>query len=103
MYFITKQGDTRTALKARLYPVEGSMSEVTQVDFRMSDRFFKEQINRQVNVYSDPDVTVIFSAEEADRYGKFLGEFNLHFTDGRIETIPKDKHITIIFVRKAGE
>ena len=103
MRFNTKRGDTRTALKATLTPVDAVFTDVATVDFRMCTRQFENVINRAVNVFSAPDVTVVFTASEIDREGVFLGEFKLTFTDGRIETIPKEDYIRIYIDKKAGD
>lgn len=103
MEFTTKQGDTRTALKATLTPVDGAFENVSKVFFCMSDTLFNEKINREVDVQDLPAVIVVFKADEIAEAGMYYGEFVVEYTDGKIETIPNNDYIKIKIGQRLGE
>ena len=100
--FQTKQGDTRTALKATLTPVE-TLENVSAIRFVMSTTLFKEIINRPVDAMNLPDVIVIFTPQEVAKAGLFLGEFVVEYDDDKIETFPNQGYINITIQKKLGE
>ena len=95
MIWETKQGDTRNALKATLTPVEGSLTDVDEVYFRMADKRYNNVIFRTVNIMDLPDVTVVFTEGEVEIPGSYYGEYKLVYDDGKIETVPKKGYIRI--------
>ncbi len=102
MQFVTKQGDTRNALKATLAPGQGELSNVASVKFRMSDTTFKNLINRHVDIDSLPVVVVIFTPGEVATHGNYLGEFVVTYNDGKVETFPNSSYIDIKILRNVG-
>ena len=103
--FITKQGNTRTALKATLTSVQGSvtLATVTGVEFIMCTTLFEKVIARPVDdAMNLPDVVVVFTEEELNNIGDFLGEFIVTYTDGKKERFPSDKYITIKILKNVG-
>lgn len=103
MQFVTKQDDTRTALKARLIPVQEPPSNVHEIRFRMATITHKTLIDRVVDEVDWPYVLVIFTPEEVKFHGLFLGEFVIIYNDGKRETVPNTGYITINILRKLGE
>lgn len=101
--FITKQGDTRTALKATLTTADGTFDTASKVYFRMADTVGNNRIRREVDVTDLPNVVVIFKAEEVAESGEFYGEFAIEYTDGKVETIPNNDYIHITIKRKMGD
>lgn len=94
MKFHTKQGDTRTALKATLLDASGAPVDLTgcTVRFRMSCK-----IDRQVQVLDAAagEVMMVFESEDVAKPGLFRAEFKVEYPDGRVETFPNSGHITV--------
>ena len=88
MEFITKQGDTRNALKAVLTPAYGDFSDATQIRFRMADIYHRNVIDRLVDVSELPVAIVVFASAEVATPGTYHGEFVVTYGDGKSETFP---------------
>ncbi len=95
MEFVTKQGNTYVALKATLESASGSFSAVSDVRFRMAEINHTLVIDRVVNVWSEPDATVVFTAKELEEAGTYLAEFVVEYNDGKKEHIPSDGYIKV--------
>lgn len=97
--FITKRGDTRTAIKATLKDATGQPVDLTgcQVKFIMSKQNGGAKINRDALVQDAANGVVwfVFEANEVDEIGTFKGEFEVTYGDGRVETFPNDGYIIV--------
>ncbi len=100
--FTTKVGNTRTALKAELEPVE-AFANVKEVWFSMSSLNFKNIIHRTVNIWDDPNATVVFTEAELKNPGTYYGEFHVEYDDGKVEKFPSEGYISIIINRATGK
>ena len=103
MQFVTKQGDTRTALKANLTTADGSTpTDVKNIKFRMADTTFTNKIFRPVDIEALPEVGVIFTAGEVSVPGSYYGEFVVEYNDDKIETFPNQGYIEIRILKNLG-
>ena len=102
MIFLTKQGDTRKALKATLNPAQGSFDNAEIVKFRMANTLFKNVIDRHVDIKELPEVGVVFTPQEVAEPGTFYGEFVITFDDGKSDTYPTEGYITIKIEKNTG-
>lgn len=95
MIFRTKQGDTRTAMRATMLDVNGSPVNLTgcAVRFRTGCA-----IDREVQVL-DPaagKVLVVFESADVAKPGIYRAEFAVTHPDGRVEKFPNSGYITIM-------
>ena len=101
--FTTKQGDTRTALKATLTTASGeALTDVASIKFRMSDTLYKNKIDRHVDIVALPEVAVIFTPAEVATEGNYYGEFVVEYTDSKVETFPNSGYINIKIEKNLG-
>lgn len=94
MRFYTKQGDTRTALKATLKEASGNPVNLTgcSVRFRMGCLIDRET---QVLDAAEGKVLVVFESADVAKPGIYKAEFVVEYPDGRKETYPNRGHITV--------
>jgi len=97
MQFITKVGNTRTALKAILDPVE-AFADVDKVYFTMYDLSYNEIVHREASSWDGEEATVVFQKAEL-KEGEYYGEFAVLYTDGKVEYFPSEGFIQIIIKR----
>ena len=102
MDFTTKVGDTKNALIATLEPAQGAVADIATVRFRMSDTLYNNKILREVDSRTSAEVTVNFTAAEVATEGHYLGEFEITYTDDKVETIPNEGYIKITIEKNVG-
>jgi hypothetical protein len=105
MIFVTKQGDTRTALRAQLLDGEGNPVDLTDslVYFRMSEfTNSTTRINRQALVQENGEVWFVFEKDEVSQPGIFKAEFHVEYPDGRKEVFPNSGYIKVTIEPSVG-
>ena len=97
--FITKRGDTSPALLYRLpvgncYPVFNFMGATVVFNMRLGDTVV---INRAAANFED-DRTLLYEWNDQDvaQEGRFEAEFEVTYSDGTVETFPKDGFIVVL-------
>lgn len=101
IFFHTKRGDTRTAIKATLKDAKEQPVDLTncRVKFIMTKIGGKTaKINREAIIKDAANgiVWFVFEANEVDEAGTYRAEFEVTYADGRVETFPNADYITII-------
>lgn len=103
--FITKQLDTRNALKAILKE-DGTAIDLTNctVNFILK-RGSSTIIDRTVTINdaASGEVWVVFSKDELDNPGRWQGEFVVTFDDGSKETFPNQGYLEVKIKDNIGE
>jgi hypothetical protein len=107
--FPIKTRDTDPALEVTLFDVDefGEKSPVqlgagTSVVFNMlkrDDLNGTPKVSRGPAVIQDPaagDVAYLWGASDTDTPGRFFGEFEVTFNDGRVRTYPREGYIRIV-------
>lgn len=95
MIFRTKQGDTRTALKATLLNAAGAAVDLTgcTVRFKMGCSIDREAQKLDAETGK---VLVVFESADVANPGIYRAEFAVTHPDGRVEKFPNSGHITIM-------
>jgi hypothetical protein len=99
-----KRNDTRDAIKATLSNESGPVNlDGATVRFLMSRRGVNK-IDRQSQIQDAAAgiVWVTFEIGDTDETGLFQAEFEVTFSDGRIETFPNDGFILIDIINDLG-
>jgi hypothetical protein len=99
-----KRNDTRDAIKATLSNESGLVNlDGATVRFLMSKRGVKK-IDRQAQIQDATAgiVWAVFETGDTDETGLFQSEFEVTFSDGRIETFPNDGFILIDIINDLG-
>lgn len=97
--FNIKQNDTRPAIQATLTAAASDV--ITSVQFRMSDKNGALKVNHSGGIVTQPSSTsggVVkyqWLTGDTDTAGDFRGEFEITFSDSRIETYPNRGYIAI--------
>lgn len=99
-----KQGDTRHAIRATLKTVHGVPIDLTgaRIMFKMYYRYVGIIINREATYEADGRVHVVFENGETDKAGMYEAEFEVMYTDGRIETFPHSGKMQIYIESRIG-
>ena len=112
-----KRNDNRIALEATLKKPDGTAEDLTDatVKFimragRFSNRYGKYEYNEEATINRAVDtvdaeagkVWMVFTTEELSTEGWYLAEFEATYQDGRVETYPNDKYITILIIKDLG-
>jgi hypothetical protein len=97
--FVTKRGDYRAAIKASLKDASGQPVNLANciAKFLMADLRGKVKVSRDAIIQDAVNgiVWFIFEANEVDEAGTFLGEFEVTYADGRVETFPNEGYMTV--------
>jgi hypothetical protein len=99
-----KRNDTRDAIKATLSNESGTVDLTgATVRFLMSRRGVNK-IDRQSQIQDAAAgiVWATFEIGDTDETGLFQAEFEVTFSDGRIETFPNDSFILIDIINDLG-
>lgn len=103
---VLKRGDTRTAIRATLLdpgglPVNlaGASVRFIMADFRGTVRIAREAVIADA---TQGKVWFVFEPTETDETGTFRGEFEVRFSDGRLETYPNSGYLTIEIIPDLG-
>jgi transcriptional/translational regulatory protein YebC/TACO1 len=99
-----KRNDTRDAIKATLSNESGPVNLTgATVRFLMSRRG-SIKVNRQAQIQDTVAgiVWMVFEQGDTDEQGLFQAEFEVSFSDGRIETFPSDGFILIDIINDLG-
>lgn len=104
MKIAIKQGDTRHAIRATLKTVNGVPVDLTnaRVVFKMHSRYVGTFINREATYETDGRVRFVFENGETDKAGMYDGEFQVTYTDGRVETFPHSGKLQIYIETRIG-
>jgi len=96
--FYIKQGDTRPAIKAQLYN-DSSEVDLTGATVRF---IMGGVVDAAATVTSALTGAVQYQWETADTVdaGSFEGEFEVTFSDGRIETYPNNGYLDILITEQ---
>lgn len=99
-----KQGDTRHAIRATLKTVDGVPIDLTgaKIIFKMSNRYEGLTINREAAYETDGKVHFVFEGAETDKAGMYEAEFEVTYTDGRVETFPHSGKIQVYIEKRIG-
>lgn len=104
MTITIKRNDTRDAIKATLSNESGPVDlTAATVRFLMSKRG-TVKVDRQAELQDAPNgvVWMTFETGDTDETGLFQAEFEVTFTDGRIETFPSDGFILVNIINDLG-
>lgn len=94
-----KQGDTGIGLKATLSNDDGHINLTnSSVLFLMNEHEIQSVIVNEEN----GEVEVIFNKIHTSKAGIFNAEFEVQFSDGRVETYPNDGYLQIKIMRDLG-
>lgn len=99
--FKIKQGDTRPTLEAQLLDEKRQprdLSLVDTVEFHMRDVDTQEVVvNGTGSVLNESEGKVIYewSEGDTDTLGRHDGEFEVHYSNGTVETFPNNDFIDI--------
>lgn len=98
--FQIKKGDTRPAIQATISAAATDV--LTTVLFYMSDKTGAHKVNagagtivQQPSASQQAQVKYQWQAGDTDTAAVYNGEFEVTFNDGRIETYPNKKYLTI--------
>lgn len=99
-----KQGDTRHAIRATLKTVDSVPVDLTgaRIVFKMSNRYEGLAINREAVYETDGKVHFVFEGTETDKAGMYESEFEVTYTDGRVETFPHSGRIQVYIEKRIG-
>ena len=99
-----KQGDTRHAIRAALKTVDDVPVDLngTKITFKMFNRYEGLVINREAIYETDGKVHFVFEVNETDKAGMYEAEFEVMYTDGRIETFPHSGKMQIYIESRIG-
>ena len=103
--FVTKQKDTRNALKAILKE-DGEAVDLTGCNVKFVMKWGNETaIDRSatINDASVGEVWVVFTEDELDNPGRWKGEFIVTFAGGKKETYPNQDSLEIKILSNLGE
>lgn len=98
--FYIKQGDTRPTLTRQLLDEDGEPVDVTgaTVRFTLEDPSGAVVVTEQLcTVLDGPTGEVAYEWQpgDTDRDGAHLGEFEVTYADGGVQTFPNPKQLTI--------
>lgn len=99
-----KQGDTRHAIQAILKKANGTPVNLSEA----SVRFLMGVGNRKIiegyaQLTSTPgEVWYVFNDGETDKPGYYRAEFIVTYKDGKVETFPHDKAISVRINERIG-
>lgn len=103
---VIKRNDTRTAIRATLLGPDRNPVDLTDatVRFLMADHKGTLKVNRDVWIQNAPggEVWVVFEPGETDTVGLYRAEFEVTFSDGRVETYPNDRYFFVQIVPDLG-
>lgn len=104
MRIAIKQGDTRHAIRATLKTVNGAPIDLTgaHIVFKMSSRYIGTLISREATYETDGKVHFVFEAGETDKVGMYEAEFEVTYTDGRVETFPHSGKLQVYIETRIG-
>lgn len=107
MDFGLKQGDAGTPIQAILYNPDGTPVDLNGAAVRFimaksggsssvqtdNQVMWEIKIDAQAEIFDADAGTVqyIFTAEDVNEFGDFLGEFEVTYPSGRIETFPNGR------------
>ncbi len=100
---VIKRGNTRPEVRVQIrYQTAGASSaglaDATGIVFRMADAETAALKVEGVASVSDPatgEVVYQWTTEDTNEVGKYLGEFAVTYSDGRVETFPSRGGIPI--------
>lgn len=104
MKIAIKQGDTRHAIRATLKTVNGVPVDLTnaRIVFKMHSRYVGTLINREATYEGNGKVHFVFENGETDKAGMYEAEFEVTYTDGRVETFPHSGKMQIYIEKSIG-
>lgn len=100
-----KKGDTEPALGAILEDDKGNARDLTNVD---EVRFYMEDAGSNdvavddtatIVTASDGEVVYNWSSGDTDTVGEYDAEFEVHYSDGDVETFPNYRSISVVVTR----
>ena len=94
-----KRGDTGIGIKATLTNENGN---VDLTDANVLFLFNGDQINAGMNDETSGQVFVTFDKRHTEKTGIFDAEFEVTFSDGRVETYPNDDYLKIHILEDLG-
>lgn len=104
MRIAIKQGDTRHAIRATLKTLEGVPIDLSgaTIIFKMSNRHVGTVIEREAVYEIDGKVHFVFQGGETEIARMFDAEFEVTYTDGRVETFPHSGKIQVYIEKRIG-
>lgn len=104
MRIAIKQGDTRHAIRATLKTLDGVPINLSgaKIIFKMSNRHIGTFIEREAVYETDGKVHFIFQGNETENAGMYDAEFEVIYTDGRVETFPHSGKIQVYIEKRIG-
>ena len=73
-----------------------------KIIFKMSNRYEGLAINREAAYETDGKVHFVFEGAETDKAGMYEAEFEVTYTDGRVETFPHSGKIQVYIEKRIG-
>jgi len=94
-----KQGDTRNCIKATLRDKDGELVDLTdlQVLFNMKKINGSTKTNTYAHVEDavNGEVWYVWNEGDTDVPGRYRGDFEVIYLDGKVETFPNNGYINI--------
>lgn len=99
-----KQGDTRHAIRAALKTLDGIPIDLigAKIIFKMSNRYVGLLIDREAVYETDGKVHFVFQDGETDAPGLYEAEFQVTYSDGRVETFPHSGKFQVYIENRIG-